>query len=178
MLTELGFEVEDTKDTEQSTAPSSEDAVCSGAELAEWLSVTPAAITQLKKKGVLAVNADGLYNIKDNVQKYVRQLRNRKEPQGQRMDLEASDDFWKTEDRKQRVLSWRVRYGSEITDKIMQQLAVGIGNLREALRDSPKAVEAVKDMLKAIGSINIYDIVYEVSGYLDYGFTDNTDENQ
>ena len=71
-----------------------------------------------------------------------------------------------------------MKYGSEITDKIIQQLTVGIGNLREVLRDYPKALEAIKDMLQAIGNINIYDIVYEVSGQLDYGFDSNTDENQ
>ncbi len=178
MQSELGFEIEiDETKTAKKHKPVN-DAVCSGAELAEWLAITPAAITQLKKKGVLSVNANGMYNIKDSVQTYVRQLRSRKEPQGEKIDLEASDDFWKTEDRKQRVLSWRVKYGSEITDKIIQQLTVGIGNLREVLRDYPKALEAIKDMLQAIGNINIYDIVYEVSGQLDYGFDSNTDENQ
>lgn len=180
MECELGFEIEiDEKKAKRGSRPAS-DPVCTGAELAEWLSVSPAAITKLKQKGILSVNADGMYNLKASIQSYVRQLRGRKEPQGQKIDLEANEDFWKTEDRKQRVLSWRVRYGSELTDKIMQQLTVGIGNLREVLKDNPKGVEAVKGMLQAIGNINVYDIVYEVSGYLDYGFdsSSSTDENQ
>lgn len=177
MQTELGFEVEidDTKPAARKKAVA--DTVCTGAELAEWLSITPAAITNLKKKGVLAVDGNGMYNLKESIQTYVRQLRSRKDPQGEKMDLEASENFWKIEDRKQRVLSWRVKYGSELADRIIQQLANGIGNLREAIRDSPKAIEAVKGMLQAIGNVNIYDIVYEISGYMDYGI-DNTEEDQ
>ncbi|MBQ7178145.1 MAG: hypothetical protein IJS08_12085 [Victivallales bacterium] len=161
MKSELGFEIEETA-VEEKTGGGREkgDRVVSGAELAEWLCCTQAAITQAKKAGNLIVNEDGKYPLKANIGKYISSLRARKNPKGDSVDLERSLQFWKVENEKQKNLQWRLRYGQEIAQAILGQLGNGIAALRHTLAGDAEAAKALKDFAEAIATVDTDAVVY------------------
>lgn len=132
-----------------------------GVELAEWFGITPPAITQLKKTGVLATDENGLYDLKTCVRTYCNNLRMRKTPKGdQTINLEASLAFWKVENEKQKNLQWRIKFGQVIGSEMLRQLTNIISALRSALANDSEACNAVRDLLESIGRVDLEDAIY------------------
>lgn len=133
-----------------------------GAELADWLGITPPAVTQLKKRGELVPDEDGKYDLRASIRAYCNNLRKRKTPKGeQTVNLEASLAFWRVENEKQKNLQWRVRYGQSIASAIVQQLSNAISILRSELENDSAACDAIRNLQESIGRVDLDDAVYE-----------------
>ena len=170
MQSELGFEIQ------EATAARSIPARVNGVALADWLGVTQAAISQMKKAGQIAVDESGNYDLKKCVQSYLAILRARKAPKGENVDLEKSLAFWKVENEKQKNLQWRLRYGQEIGSSILASLANAVGNLREAIGATPAAVDAVNQFLDALNKTELDDVVYSTEAMEEYDTGDDTEK--
>ena len=164
MITELGFEIEQTEDDAVKLQADRMKTV-SGAELAEWLNCSSAAITQMKNAGKLVTDERGRYPLFESVRTYVTQLRNRKKGEqdggASTGGLDRSLLFWKVENEKSKNLQWRMRYGSDIAQKILGQMAGSIRNFSHSLDKYPEAVQALKNLLADIEGSDVEAAVLE-----------------
>lgn len=171
MQSELGFDIQET------VRAGSIPARVNGVVLADWLGVTQAAISQMKKAGQISVDDSGMYDLKKSVQAYLSTLRARKAPKGENVDLEKSLAFWKVENEKQKNLQWRLRYGQEIGSAILSGLANAVNNLREAIGATPAGVEAVNQFLDALNKTELDDVVYSTEAMEEYDTGDDSEKD-
>ena len=131
-----------------------ETLTASGKELAEWLCVTPAAVSQWHKSGkIRALDVPGapVYPLKESVQAICRELRTRRKGKGEGKDLERSLKYWQVEKTKQAVTQWRVTFGKDIALAILERLDTALGEFqREVASADPRVNAAALRLAKAL----------------------------
>ncbi len=147
---------------EPATSPAPEPEIVSGVEMADWLGVSPAAVTQMKKAGVLKVSADGGYQLKASIKNYIATLRARKAKTGDSADLDRSLKYWDVEAKKQKVTRWRIQYGREIGQMIIDQCRGGIELVKATVAKYPGAMDALKKLSDEVAAVDIDDAVFSV----------------
>ena len=130
----------------------------SGAELADWLCMTPAAVTQGRNTGFFFVRDDGRYDLKASVQSYIRRVRGKKIKTGESGDLKKQLDYWDVENKKTKNRDWRMRYGQEIAMAVINQLTDIMVNARNTISKSPEALAFFDDAIETLGKVD-YDMV-------------------
>ena len=130
----------------------------SGAELADWLCMTPAAVTQGRNTGFFFVRDDGRYDLKASVQSYIRRVRGKKIKTGESVDLKKQLDYWDVENKKTKNRDWRMRYGQEIAMAVINQLTDIMVNARNTISKSPEALAFFDDAIETLGKVD-YDMV-------------------
>ena len=130
----------------------------SGAELADWLCMTPAAVTQGRNTGFFFVRDDGRYDLKASVQSYIRRVRGKKIKTGESGDLKKQLDYWDVENKKTKNRDWRMRYGQEIAMAVINQLTDIMVNARNTISKSPEALAFYDDAIETLGKVD-YDMV-------------------
>ena len=175
MFTELGLEIDDQPQEKPETHQHGR--TCSGAELAEWLRMTPMGVSKLKKSGRLRTAEGGEILLKESVQAYIDLLRSRQESKGTTSrDYDVEYKKWKTEDVKQRVLSWRLSYGRDLVRIILGQLRETATGIQAALAAHPDAQEAMRNLLQAIQTADTEGAVLEASAAEEDEFREEDDE--
>ena len=130
----------------------------SGAELADWLCVTPAAITQGRNAGFFVVRDDGRYDLKASVQSYIHRVRGKKIKTGESGDLKKQLDYWDVENKKTKNRDWRMRYGQEIAMAVISQLSDIMVNARNTISKSPETLAFFDEAIETLGKVD-YDMV-------------------
>lgn len=127
----------------------------SGAELADWLCVSPAAITQGRNAGFFVVREDGRYDLKASVQSYIHRVRGKKVKTGEAGDLKKQLDYWDVENKKTKNRDWRMRYGQEIAMAIIGQLTDIFVNAKNTIAKSPETLAFFDNAIRTLGSVDL-----------------------
>lgn len=151
-------------DTKQISLPGLEsEMTVSGKELAEWLCVTPAAVSQMAHNGKLQPLDGGkvpVFPLKSSVQTVIRELRGKRRNQGEGKDLERSLKFWQVEKAKQAVTSWRLQYGKDLALAILDRLAGALAEFQETTAADARLNDAALRLASALKSVKPDDVVY------------------
>lgn len=135
--------------------------VVGGSELAEWLCVTPGAITRMAAAGRLVQVEGGRYPLKSSVQKIITEMRGKKtSTSAEKKDLDRSMKYWQCEAQKQKVLSWRLQYGKELALAIVAQLDGALADFQRRTGNDPNLNAAILQLSQAIKSAKVDDVVY------------------
>jgi len=140
---------------------SNSDAVI-GAELAEWLGVTPAAVTGLKKRGVIKIGIDGKYPLKQSVTAYINSVKKTKARQN-RKTLDEQLKYWQVENAKTKNSQWRLDYGRQLIIAYRDHHRASLEEFRRSIANIPAAVKAALKLADAARNTDIEDVLYEVS---------------
>ena len=134
------------------------------AELATLLGCSVNNVAELTKTGTLEKNPDGRYNARDNISRYVKILRERK--QGTNLsELQLENIALKNEKIKAQLRSWRMQRDRECGLAIIQALRTAMQRLKADIGATTPAIsEAIDGLIKAIESIDIDSISYIVVG--------------
>lgn len=144
----------------------------SGKELAEWLCVTPAAVSQWAKSGKIRPidgreDSPPVYPLKESVQSIVREWRGRRKAAGEgSKDLERSLKYWKVERTKQAVLQWRMSFGKNIALSILDRLESSLAEFQKEVGKENPRINAV--ILRLAGALR-------EARYEDYGMEGEDD---
>lgn len=144
-----------TKKLDESILPGMESTITvNGKELAEWLCVTPAAVSQWVKAGKIQPVPGGqvpVFPLKQSVQTMVREWRGRRKSIGEGKDLERSLKFWQVEKAKQAVIQWRLTFGKDIALSILNRLEASLADFqREVASTDPRANAAALRLAGAL----------------------------
>lgn len=169
--------------TNESILPGMEsELTANGRELAEWLCLTPAAVSQMVKAGKLKALPGGavpIYPLKSSVQSVIKELRGRKRGTGEGKDLERSLKYWQVEKAKQAVLQWRLQYGKDIAVTILERLDSALAEFQRMTGSDARLNEAVLKLSGALKNARFDDTAYGLDdddvdgGYDDDGFGKN-----
>ena len=132
--------------------------IVSGSELAEWLCVTPSAITRMTDNHRLEKGEGGKYPLKASVQAAIRELRGRKTGQGESKDLERSAKYWQVENTKQKVLSWRLQFGKDMALRILGSLESALMDLQRSIAEDSQANAAVLKFSENLKNIRLDEL--------------------
>lgn len=158
------------KDPNQNMLPGMEsEMMVGGSELAEWLCVTPGAITRMTDNKRLTKGEGGKYPLKASVQAVIRELRGRKSGQGESKDLERSAKYWDVENKKQKVLSWRLQFGKDMALRILGSLESALMTLQHSIAEDSQANAAVLKMADNLKNIRLDDLDLSDDELLDTG---------
>lgn len=135
-----------------------------GSELADWLAVTPGAVTRMVQRGELRQLEGGRYPLKASVQAVVKKLRGRKAGQGETKDLERSLKYWQVEKSKQQVLSWRLSYGRDLASALLSHLDGAFREFQKAVAGIPEANAAALRFADAMKATKPSEVVEELGG--------------
>lgn len=134
-----------------------------GVELAEWICVTPGAVTRMAGSGRIEQDKNGLYPLKTTIQKIIMELRARNvDKKADKKDLDRSLKFWQCEAQKQKVLSWRLQYGKELALAVIQSLDDALNEFQNKIGDDEQINAAILQLSTAIKAVNIEQVVYGV----------------
>ncbi len=136
-----------TKKLDDTILPGMESTITvTGRELAEWLCVTPAAVSQWHKAGKLQPIQGGavpVFPLKASVQAMVKEWRAKRVGRSQGgNDLDRNLKYWQVEKAKQAVIQWRLTFGKDIAMAILTRL-------ESALADFQKEVGAADPKVNA-----------------------------
>lgn len=131
-----------------------------GSELAEWLCVTPSAVTRMSAAGRLEPLPGGQYPLKRSVQAIITEMRGRKTHSAEKKDLDRSLKYWQVETAKQKVLSWRLQYGKELALSIITQLDGALAELQRRTGSDPNINGAILALSQSIKAVRVDDVVY------------------
>ena len=135
-----------------------------GAELATLLGCSVNNVNELTKTGTLEKNADNRYNARDNISKYIKILRERKQGNS-KTDLELENIALKNEKLKEQLRSWRMQRDRECGLAIIQALRTAMQRLKADIgATTPEISNAIDGLIKAIECIDIDSISYMVEG--------------
>ena len=135
--------------------------VVGGSELAEWLCVTPGAVTRMAAAGRLVQLEGGRYPLKSSVQKIITEMRGKKQStSAEKKDLDRSMKYWQCEAQKQKVLSWRLQYGKELALSIVEQLDGALADFQRRTGNDPNLNAVILQLSQAIKSVKVDDVVY------------------
>lgn len=140
-----------------------------GSELAEWLCVTPSAITRMTDNHRLEKGEGGKYPLKASVQAAIRELRGRKTGQGESKDLERSAKYWQVENTKQKVLSWRLQFGKDMALRILGAMESALMDLQRSIAEDSQANAAVLKFAANLKNIRLDDLDLSDDDLLDTG---------
>ena len=158
------------KATDYNLLPGMEsELMVSGSELAEWLCVTPGAVTRMTDNRRLSRGDGGKYPLKASVQAVIRELRGRKSGQGESRDLERSAKYWQVENTKQKVISWRLQFGKDLALRILGSLESALMDLQRAISEDSQANAAAMRMADALKNLRLDDIDLSDDELLDSG---------
>jgi len=138
------------------------DATVTGAELAEWLEITPAGVTQAKKRGVIRLGVDGRYNLKESVQAYIKDIRGRKKA-STRQNLDEDLKYWQVENAKTKNVGWRRDYGRQLIRAYRDHHRSTLDEFRRAVSEFPKAVRVALQLADAVKRTDVDEVLYEVT---------------
>jgi hypothetical protein len=127
----------------------------SGAELAEWLGVTAAAITQGRNTGFFVMSDDGKYKLKESIRRYVSLQRGRKGKTEASADLKKQIDYWNIQNAKQKNRDFRIQYGQGIAMAIIDQLTDIFINAKHAIAKSPEVLKFFDDAIESLSNADI-----------------------
>ena len=155
--TALGFDIAVTPTAPQAQEKGASRSVwLTGVEIADWLAMTPAAVTQMKQAGVLIAREDGRYDARANIRSYVGKLRSRKTgAQSAHQDLNKELLRLKVANEERRNLEWRMMYGTAIAEQIREQLIAQVSLLRETLAVKGVTPADFAPLFGALGQIDI-----------------------
>ncbi len=132
-----------------------------GSELAEWLCVTPGAVTRMAAAGRLEQLDGGRYPLKSSVQKIITEMRSRRTSgNAERKDLDRSMKYWQCEAQKQKVLSWRLQYGKELALAIVERLDGALADFQRRTGGDENLNAVILQLSQAIKSSKVDDVVY------------------
>lgn len=155
-------------ETAAQRAPSGRNLRLTGVEMAEWLAVTPAAITKMKQAGVLVLCDDGSYDARASVRSYVSKLRKSKSAgSASSKDLDTELKRLKVANEERRNLEWRMAYGTAIAAQIREQLLAQVCNLRDALTAKGITAADFAPLLGALGNIDVDRVLMGAEGDTD-----------
>ncbi|MGN0866178.1 MAG: hypothetical protein ACI4SG_00670 [Oligosphaeraceae bacterium] len=129
-----------------------------GSELADWLCVTPSAVTRMTENRRLEKGEGGKYPLKASVQSVIRDLRGRKTGQGESKDLERSAKYWQVENTKQKVLSWRLQFGKDMALRILGSLESALMDLQRSIAEDSQANAAVLKFSENLKNIRLDEL--------------------
>ncbi len=154
--TELGFDVAVSDPTRREGRTDARSVWLTGVEMADWLAMTPAAVTQLKGAGVLTAREDGRYDARANIRSYLTKLRQRKNGgTSAHTDLNKELLRLKVANEERRNLEWRMMYGTAIAEQIREQLIAQVSLLRDALAVKGVSPADFAPLIGALGKIDI-----------------------
>lgn len=130
-----------------------------GSELAEWLCVTPSAITRMTAAGRLAKLEGGTYPLKASVRAIITEMRGRKHPEGESKDLDRSLKYWQVEGKKQKVLSWRLQWGKSLALQILGALDASLLEFQRRVGGDTTINAAIVVLSQAIKAVKVDDVV-------------------
>ena len=143
--------------------------IVSGSELAEWLCVTPSAVTRMTENRRLEKVEGGKYPLKASVQAAIRELRGRKTGQGESKDLERSAKYWQVENTKQKVLSWRLQFGKDMALRILGAMESALMDLQRSIAEDSQANAAVLKFAANLKNLRLDDLDLSDDDLLDTG---------
>ena len=135
--------------------------IVNGQELAEWLGITPSAVTRLKQAGRLAPVTGG-YALKASIQKYLSTVRKSSE-RGSPRDLDQQKKFWDVENAKQKNYRWRLDYGRELIQAYIRAHRSSLEQFRQRLAKNSEALAAALAMQKAVDATAVDEVLLDVS---------------
>lgn len=145
-------EPEKKKDTEPKKLPL---ITVNGSELAEWLGISEAAITQWKNKGLLVIAENGKYNLKECVKRYVSLHRSRKGKAEDGSDMNNKLVFWNVQNAKQKNRDFRIKYGQDIAMAIIDQLTDIFINAKHSIANNPEALKFFDDAINSLKNADV-----------------------
>lgn len=134
-----------------------------GSELAQWLGVSMSAITGMRTAGKLTQGEDGKYNLKDEVLRYISELKERKSKR-EGGSIEEETAFWKLQNLKQKNRDWRQQRDRMVATEICKALIATLQELKGSATDAPRVVEAIDATIKAVDAIDVDLISMAVEG--------------
>jgi len=131
-------------------------------ELAEWLGVTPSAVTQLKAAGKIVPTPSGKFDLKATVAAYCRDLRARRGP-SESKDLSEQLLFWRVENAKTANARWRVEYGRRLIAAYVTHHGKSLAAFRDAIGGHAESMEAALRLAAAVSATDPEAILGEVT---------------
>lgn len=128
-----------------------------GAELADWLCMSQAAITQGRNTGLFVTLENGKYDLKASIRLYLQRTRNRQAKTAEVKDLDKQSIFWDIENKKTKNERWRMRYGQEIAMAIISQLTDIMVNAKNTIAKSPDVLAFFDKAIETLGKVD-YDM--------------------
>lgn len=140
-----------------------------GAELAEWLCVSQAAITQGRAAGLFVTLENGKYDLKASIKLYIQRTRGRQAKTQEAKDLDKANIWWDIENKKIKNRDWRMRYGQEIAMAVISQITDIFVNAKNTIAKSPETLAFFDEAIKTLSNVD-YDMVLMQ--------TEDTEENE
>jgi len=131
-------------------------------ELATLLACSVQNVSEVTKTGMLVRQKNGRYNAQENINRYIRALRERK--QGNSLsELQLENVALKNEKLKEEIRSWRMQRDRECGLAIIQALRSTMQKLKSDIGATTPAISnAIDGLIKAIECIDIDSISYMV----------------
>jgi hypothetical protein len=137
-------------------------ATATGVELADWLGITPSAVTRLKQAGRVVPAPAGGYLLKASIQKYVGGMR-KSDERGSPRDLDQQKKFWDVENAKQKNYRWRMDYGRELIQAYARAHRGSLEQFRKRLESGENPILAALDLAAEIDTTATDEILADVT---------------
>jgi hypothetical protein len=135
-----------------------------GVELADWLGVTPAAVSKAKTDGRVKTGPDGRFELKASVRMLYQAAIRRREHGELHGNQDRQLKYWQVENLKAKNAAWRRKYGERLILAYIQHHQESLNAFRSAVEGNPAAVRAGLELAESARRTVVGDVIDGVAG--------------